>query len=135
MILEEALYHRLANFSGLASLVSTRIYPMRLPPAAVFPAVTYQRVSGVRVQSLGGPTGLAAPRFQISVWASSYSSAKAVATQVRLALDGFQGNMGASPYINVSGITLENDLEMIDPDTQLFHIPSDFTIWHQEATA
>ena len=135
MIVEEALYHRLANFAGLAALVSTRIYPMRLPPAVTLPAVTYQRVSGVRVQSLGGPTGLASPRFQISVWASTYSAAKAVATQIRYALDGFQGNMGASPFINVGGITLENELELIDPDTQLFHIPSDFTIWHAEATA
>lgn len=96
-ILEEGLLAYLSTYSGLTSLISTRVFPMIIPQAATLPCVTYQRVSTPRElshDSSGIANELAHPRFQFDAWATTLSSAKAINEQIRAALNGRRGVTG-----------------------------------------
>ena len=58
MYIEEALVsHIKAN--GVS-----RIYPLVLPQKVIYPAVTYQKIAGEYVHSMGGDSGFAYPDYQ-----------------------------------------------------------------------
>ena len=134
MTIEDALYAELAAYAGLATLVSTRIYPMRLPEGATLPGVVYYRMSGGRETEFSGATGLAHPVFRVQVWADDYKEAHTVATQVRKALDGNTSQWGGASGVWASGL-LTNDVDLMDPDleTPAYGVAMDFEVWHWEA--
>ena len=132
MIIEEALVAYLTGYAGLSALIGTRLYPLRLPENPTYGAVTYHRISGPRVQSHSGPSGLAYPRFQFDCYATSYLGAKNVATQVRIALDGFKGTMGGTSGVAVSSALSQNDRDFYDPATRTWRVSTDFIIGHAE---
>ena len=129
MSIETALYTQLSGYAGLTDLVSTRIYPLILPQDCSLPAVTYFRVSGPRIHAMGSDTGNAMPRFQISCWASTYSSVKAVATQVRAALSRLQDTVDS---VVIEDIFIENEMDVYDPDVETYHTSLDFIVMHRE---
>jgi len=129
MTIEEGLYDYLSTDVGVSALVSTRIYPGTLPQNWTNPAISYQRISGERVRNLTGPAGRARPRIQIDCWADSYSGAKALATAVRSAMDGYAGLMGTT---RVSSIVLESDTDFYETDIQVYRVSMDFWISHLE---
>lgn len=129
MIIEEAIVAYLTTYSGLSALISTRLYPLRLPENPTYPAVTYQRISGPRVQSHSGPSGLAFPRFQFDCYGTSYLGSKAVEKQVRAALEGYKGTMG---MVNVSSALSQDDRDFYDPNTRIWRVSIDFIIGHEE---
>lgn len=131
MTLEQALFNYLSTYAGLVSLLGTRVYPLRLPQGPTYPAITYFKVSNTRVRTMGAPNLGGRPRVQVSCWGETYASAKAVANQVRAALDGYgPATMGGVGGLVVKAVQLENeqDLEHNKPD--LVEIALDFTIWH-----
>lgn len=129
MTIDEALFTRLSTHAGVAALVATRIYPILMPQNTTLPAITKQRISGPRVQSLVGSSGLAYPRYQVDAWASTYDGAKAVADQVRAALDGFRGYVGT---VRIGGIRLIGDQELYEEETRTHRVSQDFSVWHDE---
>lgn len=133
MIVEEALAARLEGFAGLSALVADRIYPLALPQEPTPPAVVFLKVSGPRDLTQSGASGLVNPRFQVDAWAATYSSAKAVAEQVRLALIGFSGTMGGASGVYVSGVNLDNERDLYEDETRLYRVSLDFTLWTREA--
>jgi hypothetical protein len=130
-MIEEAIFTQLNGWAGLSALAEDRIYPMTAPQNAATPFITYQRISGPRLRSLLGASGQANPRIQIDVYGASYASAKAVAEQVRLALDNFRGTVAG---VVIRACSLESDRDLIDPDVDppLHRVSHDFTIWHDE---
>jgi hypothetical protein len=135
-MIEQAFFARLAGFAGLAALVGARIYPVLAPEAAAAPFVVYQRITGERIDSLSGPSGMATPRFQVDVYATSYAASRAIAEQVRLALDNFRGTQsypGGSTHIRF--IALADERDLIEQDVKpapLYRASMDFTIFHDE---
>jgi hypothetical protein len=95
MTVEEGLYAYLSTFAGLTALVADRVYPQKKPQGNSFPQVSFFLVSEPRDHTLMGATGLPTARVQLDCWGLIYPDAKAVAEQVRLALDGYRGLMGA----------------------------------------
>jgi hypothetical protein len=134
MNLYEALYHRLTNYSGLTDLVSTRIYPIKMPQAVTYPAVTFQVISGLpRTHLMGSDDSLAAPRVQVSAWGESLSDACDVADQIRAALQDFSGTMGGDGGVTVQRIFLESDqISLYDSESEIYHVAQDFFIWWEE---
>ncbi len=128
MVIEEALYSHLAADAGVSALVGDRIYPTLAPQEAELPYLVYQRVSGPRVRSHGGPSGLAHPRFQITGAAETYPSLRAVMNAVRAALDGFKGTMGGTGGVEVGGAFVENELD----SEETFVSRLDIVLWHRE---
>jgi hypothetical protein len=116
------------------SLVAGRVYPLMLPQTCTFPAITYQRISSPRVHSHQGASGLAYPRFQINVYASTFASVKAILKLIRIGLDGYKGTIGTSPNtVKVGCSLIENELDDYDPQSQLYYSSQDYIIWHDEA--
>jgi Protein of unknown function (DUF3168) len=128
--IEEALEARLTGFAGLVALVADRIYPVRLPQNPVYPAITYQRVSGVREHTMGSDPGIAAPRFQVSVWGTSVQDTIDVSAQVQAALSRFSGVVSG---VTIQDIFLENELDVgYEATVQVYHRANDFIVWHRE---
>lgn len=132
MTIEKDIHYALANDADVSALVSSRIYPLKLPQGWTLPAVTYQRVSGYREHCLSGASGRARPRFQIDCWASDYDDVKDLADKVRLCLDGFKGDINTES--DVGGITLEADRDLWEENIDTYRVSMDFIIPHFEAT-
>lgn len=133
--IEQALYTRLTGFAALATLVSTRVTPMALDQelrdiAALLDAVTFQKVSAVRLHSYGALPGVVTARFQIDSWARSYAKAKAVAAQVRLALANQYGTTWSS--VVIQNCKIENEIDDMDAEVGLYRVTQDFSITYEE---
>lgn len=130
MTLDQALFNYLSTFAGLTALIGTRVYPRVLPQNPTYPAVTYQRVSSTRMRTMGAPLLGAEPRIQFTIWAETHLAARAIATQLRAALEGYTGTMGGAGGVDVLGAQEQNDLDDYEPLTKLHQAILDFTIWH-----
>ena len=132
MSIEPGLFAHLAADAGVASLVGSRIYPDRLPEAAPLPAITYQRVSTVAEQGVGGLAGLSSARVQLTAWAEGpgrYAAAKEIAGAVAQSLSGFRGAWGSVP---ISGINYDGSYDIDgDPEAELVGVGVDVIIWHR----
>ena len=120
MNIQETIYEHLTTNAGVAAIVAARVYPVRLPQEPTLPALTYFRVSGPVEYTRDG-VSLTQSRFQISCWAAGYAAVIALASAVRSA-------MGIFPKVSF----LENQPEMFEPETSVYHIPVDVMIWHEE---
>ncbi len=131
MSVEVALVTLLKNATGVALLAGTRIFPMIAPANVAPPFVTYQRISGARDHALSGPTGFAQPRIQIDAFATTYLGAKALGAEIREALDGYRGTVGA---VRIGGISLASDQDMYEGevDPPLYRVSMDFMVTHGE---
>ena len=129
-MLAEDVYARLTGHAGLGALVSDRIYPEHLPQNPTYPAVTYFQVGGPRDHSLAGSSGLAVTQWQVDAWATSYLGAKAVAEQIRVALDSYRtATMRAF---------LENVVDLPEPTENtsaqvVRHVALEFEVWYTES--
>jgi hypothetical protein len=130
MSIETALFGYLSTYAGLTALVGTRVYPLNLPPKPTLPAVTYQKVSGARIRTMGNTNLGGRPRFQLTAWADTYAGAKDVAAQLQAALEGYNGVMGG---VTVRMAEQGNELDDRDPETGRYLTILDFTIIYEGA--
>lgn len=126
---EEALVTRLQAHTGLAALVSTRIYPLQRPQDGVLPCVTYQRQTSEYIECLGGTTDLAYPTIEFRAWGSTYASAKAVARQVFEALERWSSNSSTPPVQDVLPLGSSEDFDGDD----VYWVSQEFQVWYTEA--
>lgn len=125
----------------LAGLIGGRLYPLRLPQRPAVPALTYQWISGHRVHSTDGASGLAGPRVQFDAWAATYLEVEAVMRAVRLRLDGYRGPAGDDSTIQGAFFASERDFDEDAAELgtgageALYRRSADFFIWHEEETA
>jgi hypothetical protein len=128
MAIEETLYSRLAGYSALADLVTTgsniRISPNRKKQDTALPAVTFERVSTQRFSAMSVDSNVIKARFQVDVWAATYSSASAVRDQVIAALQRWKNTSGTTVFDTF--ILTENDL--YEDDIDQHHIAIDIEI-------
>ena len=132
MLIEEALRTYLAGNSGVSAIVSGIIYPVVLPQGVQLPALMFQRISGVRVESLQGSSGLAHPIFQIDCFSEQkdgYSQVKALAEVVRLALEGYRGTWSG---MSIQGVLFLGDTDLYEDESEVYRVSMDFEIWHVE---
>lgn len=113
----------------LAEGVVARVYPVLLVQSPELPAVVYQRISTVRDHSHDGPVGLVSARFQFSCWAESYAEAKALAADLRVALDGFKGTVAGT---RIDGIFSAGEHDDFDQEPQRFRVIADYVAWWAE---
>lgn len=132
MSVETAIRARLVADATVSGLIGTRAYALVLPQETAYPAITYNRVSGVRVHDLDGPAGRGTPRISVNSWAETYLEAKALAAAVRVCLDGFRGTVGG---VEINNISIENEIDLFEEDAGLsgtYRIMQDYFISHRE---
>lgn len=108
----------LQNDANVSALVSTRIYPLRMPQGGSLPSVVYQRVSTDPVVSLDGDSNLDNVRVQFTCWATSYSGALDLAGKVRDAING-------STLKSITNLIIDTE----DPETKNYGVIIDISVW------
>lgn len=133
--IEEAVRRILVDDAGVGAIAENRIYPQILKRKTPLPAITWQRISGVRLRGLDGTDALAQPRIQINCWAESYSDASDLEDAVRAALVDYTGTVLS---VVIADIELESDGDLFEPavsskETRRFGRRMDFIVWHEES--
>lgn len=131
MVIEQAIMTALLAASTISNLVVKRIYFATAPQDVVNPYIVFFKVSSVRVASHDGASGLAAARFQFSCFAETYKEAKSIALALQGVLEGYSGTLGAAGGVQTS-VFYENEQDLYEQDSKLFHIAVDYRFLHQE---
>lgn len=125
----DALYTLLTSDDDVEAIVGLKVYPNRAGENAEAPFIVFQRISGERVHSLSGPSGLARPRYQIDAYAAAYEDAVALGDAVRAAIDGYRETVGD---LQIQGVLSESDQDIFDEEAGLHRVSADYFIWHAE---
>jgi hypothetical protein len=131
-MIESALRTRALSVAAVSALIGTRMYPGKLPQDPTYPAVTYTRISGPRLYSHQGATGLAEGRFQFDCWAASYSAAKSTAAAVRESLEGFRGTVGSDVIASIFAVHEADSYEPQEGDEGDWRVSLDFWVRYEE---
>ncbi len=119
-----------------------RIYfsrvPKSNPPLANFPCVVFRRNTGGHLHQLdedAACAGYAAPLFEFHVMGIDAVVVQSICEELRLALYGYQGVMGAS---TIDQCLLEDEVDdvietKIGDDTFIYRTTQFYKIGHQEA--
>jgi hypothetical protein len=132
MYIEQALLTELGNAAALVALVGTRIYYVRAPQDVTKPYIILTKISSVRNHAHDGSSHLAVSRFQLSIFATTYKETKDIAAQVQAALQAKSGNIGDSPYVETGSILYEDETDMFESDTGLYHCAVDYMVTHYD---
>ncbi len=126
MAIEKDLIDYILSQDAITSLISDRIYPMKLIENTDFPAINYLRISQERDRSHSG-NSMKRPTIQFSCWAKSYPDVKELAETLIEKLDNFSG------YLDSGKVTIfhRNDRDLYEPDTGLHHVPVEFEIYEE----
>ena len=121
--METAVVTALKAHAGLTALISGRVYPVIIPQNKALPALAYMKVSNYDMETMDcSDSSTTHSRLQIDVIAVKYSEVKAVAKQVRLA-------MQSSTEFQAVKIT-DRDLASDNPD--VFRVLLEFNVWFKE---
>jgi len=74
-MIEKDLFATLKN-------VCDRVYPIKMPQDASYPAITYMVIADINEQSLYGNVFMNSIRFQVDIFAKSYSEVKGLKDEV-----------------------------------------------------
>jgi hypothetical protein len=138
LAVENALSKILAGSIGVTDLVSARIYPHMAVQSAALPYIAYMRISGTHEHHMDSASGLARARVQIDCLAATYDGAKTLADKVRLALDGFVGDVTiAGQTLTLQDCFLSEHRDGYDTpvngkDTGIPRVMMDFSVWYEE---
>lgn len=127
MTVEAALRAYLVGNSGVHALVGERVYTQTMPQDGQLPAITFQRVSTVAVNSRAD-NSFGQVRVQIDGWADSDWETKALRAAIRSAMKGFK--MASGP--RVSGARLRDSRDLHDQETRRWRVLMDYMIWCDE---
>lgn len=127
---------------AIATAIDDRFWPVKLPQNATFPAITAQRISGVRFGVLRGPAGLARPRIQFDVWVREGGPTRAAKECRRiggLLLERLEGKTVLLEDTSVSpavprrvGFEFIDDEDTFEPDINggLYRHQADYFVMH-----
>lgn len=126
----------------IAGLIGTRVYPAPPPQNATYPLITLQLISDVQYPHLRqrGP-GMADPRFQIDMWATTKAAMRTLARAVQTRLQGFSGvltDTTVSPAVQHRvWIRYETAQELFETDVagQFWRQSADYFVMHQGTAA
>lgn len=98
MRLDEFLFTALTNDGTVAGLVSTRVYPHKLPQSPTLPAVTYRIISQVPTEA---NTELFDARIQLDCWGATYAASAALGVAVPQALRYYRKSAGGNTVLSI----------------------------------
>lgn len=122
MALETRIFDALRATTTITDYVSTRVYPVRMPPSvAAFPTLVYSRVSVERVYTLSGFDKAEKATVQIDILANTFDSAMSLARSVSSAME---------KSTEFEMCYLANQQDLYEHDFELYRVVQDFTVWH-----
>lgn len=116
--------------------VAARVYPVVAPQEVVTPYVLYHLIDTTRklTHDDRGYTGtLATHRFQVEVWAATYSEGKTIASAILQNLNGLTGTLGTGVnQVTVRAVLADGEQTDFQPDFSLYRLMSDYLVWMEE---
>jgi hypothetical protein len=97
--------------SRLDSATTAGIHPVLAPLNAATPLVVYRRNGTRRERTLAGNVGRPVATFSVSIVADTYSQAKQIADDIRLAVDNFTGQSEGVTIVNVALASESDNME------------------------
>lgn len=104
---EQAVARAIMADPLVANVLGQRVWPVLAPQSADLPFATWRRVSVLRQQSLGGPTGITTVQLALDIYATTYESVRDIADRVRDVLDGW--GVENSEYVGVRNVSLDTE--------------------------
>lgn len=114
----------------LTALVGTRIDPDVMSDSPVYPAVTFQRMSGSSERGALSDPPLKSAVYQVSAWAKSRKDARAVSAQIRLAMD--RKRQVTANGVLVNDCFYQDDIDLFDFDTRTYFTHTTFKIHYRD---
>jgi hypothetical protein len=115
MSMEGDLVAKVVANAAVTALIVDRMSPLIVPQDENLPALSYQVIDTLHVESMGGSSGLAASRVQISAWSRTYLEAIDLAEKVRIAIHGYTGTMGSTQAVAI--LVLDGPRDGYEPAT------------------
>lgn len=106
--------------SLLKPLAAGGCYPLTAPDPVVKPYIVFQIISDVQENGLDGYLGISNKRMQIDAYATAYGAVKTLAGQIKAAMS----------TAALSNLHLSSQ-DMYEPETQLYRITMDYSIWSE----
>ena len=133
-MIETALRAILTGDAPVAALVAARVYPVYLPQAPTYPAVTYQLITGQSHYALGAPSHLAELRVQLDCWAGSYAEVQTLRSAVITALGGYRGTIEGVEVHGAFRIAERDEFEetLAGVAQRVWRKSLDFQVWFKE---
>lgn len=105
---------------GLSSIPNTAIYPLTAPDTQKAPYMVFFKVSSPRDMDHDGFSGTTTARFQVSIFATSYQSAKLYSAELY--------GMVHTTSATIAWIELANERDLYESDSGLYHIALDYMV-------
>lgn len=140
MTVEEAICERLLADGTVLSLVSSRVYQLRLPQNPTLPAVRVQLIDVGDFYHLRGGDVMAVSRVQVDAYAMEtsggdpYATAASVADAVHAALNGQQFLVADSPAsLQITGVFRVDRRPMYEPDElREVRLMQEYQVWSRQ---
>lgn len=129
---ERALSQHLLDDAGIAALVNTRVFPVRLPERSTLPAIAWQRASTNRTYTYDRQEDAepwASVRVQIDCWGRSPEEVIDVSEAVMFSLSGYDDLMSGELLTTSFNI---DEFDLFDSATKQYRRVLDFRISHQD---
>lgn len=129
---EQALIAYLIATPAVTAVIGanpTRIYPLKLNAPNTLPAITTQVIALHSVHSHSGYSHLEIFTWQLTIWATSYNSVKAVRDVMHVTLFGLKSILST---IRISIPNITEPLNVWEPTTQTFQRVMDCLIHAEE---
>lgn len=97
--------------SRLDAATSAGIHPVMAPQNAAFPLVVYRRTGTRRERDMRGNVGRPVGTFSVSIVSYTYSEAKQIADDIRLAVDNFTGGGDGVTIVNTALVSEADNME------------------------
>lgn len=123
--METAIYDILTNTASVTDIVSTRIYPSRIPQGETLPAVTFQRIGNEPQDDKDGVSDLDVITLDIDMFGKSLSELKTLSGAIRTALDRFSGTRVG---IIIDSIRYVTDRDLYENSKEIHHINQEYSI-------
>ena len=127
-MIEEVLRSKLLAASAVAALVGTRVYPVVLPQAPTWPALSYQRVTS-DASHRHEQTGRTPVEvwIQIDAWAQTARGARQLALEIKAAINGQRW-----PIEGVHGVLLRNQRDLYEEAVKVYRVRTVYTVLGEE---
>ena len=123
---EKHVFQRLVTTPGVARLIGFNVFAIAVPKNAPFPFVIYKRNAIEREPHLSGPMFQPLVTLQVSSWGLQYDTARELADEVRLALDGHTGTLAG---VTISDIRLVAEIDdFLDPTVVGAQLPPAYEV-------
>jgi len=123
--METAIYDILINTVSVTDVVSTRIYPSRIPQGETLPAVTFQRIGNEPEDDKDGPSTLDVITLDIDMFGKSLADLKTLSGAIRGALDRFSGTRVG---IIINSIQFVTDRDIYENSKSIYHINQEYSV-------